>query len=391
MIAKSYKLLLAGAFVSLVLIWASCNSTAGSTPQSPDLPLLPVLNIVEVPATTFQEYTATIEGSKDIEIRSQVEGTLDRVFVDEGAYVRRGQSLFAINDRIYREQYNNAKASLAAAKANLLNAEIEVSKLKPLVEGNVVSDVQLNVAKGKYQVAAAQVSQAEALVRNAATNLGYTLIKAPADGYIGRIPNKTGSLVTLNAAEPLTILSENKDIHAYFSMSEKDFLQFSEKFPGNTVAEKLKNIPPVQLVLADNQVYPVKGKVQTVSGQYNSGMGSISFRASFPNTQGILRSGSTAKLRIPQTVQNAVLVPEEATFEMQDKIFVFVVSDSNKVASVPISPKGKSNSYYMVDKGLKPGQHIVYSGFDRLRDGAMIKPSPISFDSLLNQKPVGGF
>jgi len=390
---KFFKLLpsllqLAVVVISAGFLLNSCNSSSGTMLQTQSLQALPVITVNALPATTYQEFSAALEGTKDIEVRPQVDGTLDKIYVDEGAYVKKGQPLFRINDRIYREQYNNARANLLAAKANLVNAQISVSKLTPLVENNVISDVQLKTAKAGYDAAAAQVSQAEAMVRNSQISLGYTTIKAPVDGYIGRIPYKTGSLVGLTTPEPLTVLSDIKDVYAYFSMSENDFLQFRNQFTGNTIAEKLKQLPPVELLLADNSVYPQKGKVQTVSGQFNNSMGAISFRASFPNGGGLLRSGNTGKIRIPRSVTSALIIPQEATFELQDKVLVFVIGDSNKVASVPITITGKSGGYYLVEKGVKPGEKIVYSGLDRLREGVKIDPQLISMDSLLKLKPL---
>ncbi|HEU4633682.1 MAG TPA: efflux RND transporter periplasmic adaptor subunit, partial [Flavisolibacter sp.] len=253
--------------LAAIVVLSACNSSSGSgMVMSQQAPALPVLTVTDRAATTYQEFSASLEGSKDIEIRPQVDGILERIYVDEGAYVRRGQPLFRINERTYREQYNNAKASLAAAKANLANAQITITKLTPLVQNNIVSDVQLKTAKAAYDAAAAQVSQAEAMVRNAQINLGYTVIHAPADGYIGRIPFKTGSLVGVTTTEALTVLSDIKEVYAYFSLSENDFLRFKNRYAGNTIEEKVKNMPPVELVLADGTVYPQKGKVQTVAG-----------------------------------------------------------------------------------------------------------------------------
>jgi membrane fusion protein (multidrug efflux system) len=226
------------------------------------------------------------------------------------------------------------------------------------------------------------------MVSNAQINLGYATIKAPVDGYVGRIPFKTGSLVGTTTAEALTVLSEIRVMHAYFSLSENDFIQFKNQFSGNTIEEKIKQMPPVELVLADNTAYPKKGKVQIVSGQFNNSIGAISFRASFENTNGLLRSGNTGKIRIPRTLATALVVPQDATFELQDRVFVFLVADSNKVASSPISIAGKSGNYYLVENGVKQGEKIVYSGLDRLQDGAVIQPQLISMDSLLKAKPL---
>lgn len=387
LLSKNWELLFFFSFI--VVIFYSCNSSSGNEAwQQPPPQTLPVITINTMPATTFKEYSASLEGRKDIEIRPQADGYIEKIYVDEGAYVRKGQPLFQINDRPYREQLNNAKASLSAAKANLTNAEINVSKLTPLVQNNVISDVQLKTAQASYNAAAANVSQTEAMVQNAQINLGYALIKAPVDGYIGRIPFKTGSLAGTTTTEPLTVLSEIKDIYAYFSLSENDFIEFENQFSGKTIEEKIKQLPDVELVLADNSIYPKKGKVQIVAGQFNNSMGSISFRAIFQNTNGLLRSGNTGRIRIPRPITSSMIVPQEATFELQDRVFVFVLSDSNKVSSSPISVTGKSGNYYLVKEGIKPGEKIVYSGLDRLQEGAVILPQFISLDSLLQVKPL---
>ncbi len=376
--------------ISIVLfVLHACNSSSANTVDAPPAAVsLPVVTLANLPATTYQEFSASLEGSSDIEIRPQVDGYLDRIFVDEGAYVRKGQVLFQINSRPYQEQLNNAQANLSAAQANLLSTDINVSKLAPLVESNVISEIQLKTAKASQAAAAASVAQARATVQNAAINVGYTQIKAPVDGYVGRIPFKTGSLVGLNTAEPLTVVSSIKDIYAYFSFSEKDFLRFKDQFEGTTIEDKIKKMPEIELVLADNSVYAQKGKVETVSGQFNNSMGAISFRATFKNPDGLLRSGITGKVRIPHLINTALAVPQEATFELQDKVFVFVVADSNKVISTPITIAGKSGNYYLVDKGLNQGAKIVYAGFDRLKDGTVIQPEQLSMDSLMKVNPL---
>lgn len=376
------------AIVAVILY--SCNSSsgneAGAYQQAPQV--LPVMIVSSIPATTYQEYSASLEGSKDIEIRPQVEGYLERIYVDEGSQVRKGQPLFQINSRPFREELNNAKANLAASKANLATAEINVSKLTPLVQNNVISDVQLRTAKTAYDAAAANVAQSQATVSNAQINLGYALIKAPVAGYIARIPHKTGSFVSTSTVEPLTVLSEIKEVYAYFSLSENDFLLFKSQFAGNTIEEKIKKMPPVELVLSDGSIYKQKGKVQMVTGQFDNNTGSISFRASFSNTDRLLRSGNTGKIRIPKVLTNALVVPQEATFEIQDKVFVFALSDSNKVTSKPIVISGKTPTYYFVESGVQAGEKIVFSGVGNLKDGMAIVPEPMSTDSLFKVKPI---
>ena len=377
--------------VCVLLAGYGCNSSSAPGPGAgyePQIQSLPVITVMDTTAATYKEFSASLEGSKDIEIRPQVDGYLDKIYVDEGAYVRKGQSLFQINARPYVEQLNNAKASLAAAKANLANAQINVDKLTPLVQNNIVSEVKVKEAKAAHDAMAASVAQAQSMVQSAGINVGYTLIKAPVDGYIGRLPHKTGSLVGLTTAAPLTVISEIKDVYAYFSLSENDFLQFKSEFEGKTVEEKIKKMPPVELVLPDGSVYQQKGKVQLATGQFDNSIGAISFRAVFPNADRLLRSGNTGKVRVPKLRNKTLLVPQESTFEIQDKIFVFAVGDSNKVFSKPIVVSGKTAGYYFVESGVQAGDKIVFAGTGNLRDGMAIKPQPVSIDSLLKAKPL---
>jgi membrane fusion protein (multidrug efflux system) len=374
--------------IGIVTVLYSCNNSAASPQMAQQAMPLPVLAVPTTSATTFKEYPAALEGKVNVDVRPQVEGALQKIYVDEGAYVTAGQPLFKIDARVFNEELNNAKSSLNVAQANVAKAQVEVDRLTPLVENKVISDVQLKQAKAAYDAAVASADQAKAAVGNAQINIGYTIVKAPASGYIGRIPYKTGSLVGRNDAQPLTVLSDIREMYAYFSLSEPDFIVFKNQFAGNTIEEKVKQVPPVELMLADNTIYPVKGKINSVEGQFDKSTGAISFRAIFPNPGGILRTGNTGKVRIPQLFNNAVVVPIESTFDVQDKVFVYVVGDSNKVASRPITISGKTTNYYFVLNGLKPGEKIVFSGAGNLQDGMPILPQPIPADSLLKAKPL---
>jgi membrane fusion protein, multidrug efflux system len=384
------KYLCAGMVVlSILVVISSCNNAASNQGYAAFPPaVLPVIKVSKRPFTTFREYTAALEGSKDIEIRPQAGGYIEKIFVDEGAFVKKGQPIFKINDQPYREALNNANASLAVAKANQASAEINVSKLEPLVQNQVISPIQLKTAKAAYEAATAYVSQADAMVGNAKINLGYALIKAPVDGYIGRIHVKIGSLAGLSSADPLTNISEVKDVRAYFSVSETAFLRFKDEYPGKTIEDKISHLPPVDLILSDNTVYPEKGKVEMVSGQFAAGTGAIPFRASFPNPNGVLRSGNTGRVRISVLQPDGLVIPQESTYELQDKVFVFLLGDSNKVISTPVKILGRSGNYYLVEQGIKAGDQIVYSGVDKLTDGAFIKPIPMSLDSLFKVRPL---
>lgn len=385
---KNWMTIIGGLFIAAVFLSGCTDSVASNGMPAMPPQALPVFEVHSADAATADEYTASLEGIRNVEIRPQVDGYLDKIYQDEGAFVHKGQPLFQIDQRVYSSQLDNAKANLLSAKAAEETAEINVSKLAPLVQNGVVSDVQLKTAQAANDAAKANVAQAEAMVRNAEINVGYTTVYAPIDGYLGRIPYKTGSLVGRNDAQALTVLSEVADVYAYFSMSEKQFLDFKSRYKGATVEEKIKQIPPVELILADGTTYGQKGTVETVEGQFDRTLGSIPFRVKFPNPNGLLRSGNTGKIKMPGAQASSLIVPQESTFEMQDKVMVFAVGDSNKVTMRPLTVSGRSGNYYLVSGGIKDGDKLVYTGLDRLKDGAVIVPQPIKLDSLLKASPL---
>jgi membrane fusion protein (multidrug efflux system) len=369
------------AIYGVILFLAACAGKDLNAPAPP--PSLPVIKISSGAATTWLEYPTSIEGATDIEIRPQVSGYLEKIYVEEGAYVAQGQPLFRINSREYNEFSNSASASVQSAKASVEKAQVDYDRLKPLVENKVIAEVQLKTAKANLDVAKAVYAQTVSSKGSAEITVGYTLITAPVSGYIGHIPFKQGSIIGKGELLPLTVLSEVNTVHAYFSMSEADFLSFISSYEGRSTEEKIKNIPAVELQLPDNTIYATKGKIELVQGQFDRSSGTISFRAVFPNTEKLLRSGITGKIRIPSLHQDQLMVPQESTYELQDKIFVFALGDSNKVISKQIAISGKSGNNYLVNKGLINGERIVYSGIQRLRDGAIITPQNMSADSVL--------
>lgn len=360
--------------LSLIVIFFISCADKNAAPPAPEAPKLPVAAITTENTTTDAEYPASIQGTVDVEIRPQISGNLDRVLVDEGAYVSKGQTLFKINERPFREQLNNALANLHAAEAALINAQLEVDKLTPLVQNKVVSDYQLKTAKATKKIAAANIEQAKAIVASAKINLSYTNVTAPVSGYIGRLPKKQGSLVAATDVEPLTTLSDVHEVYAYFSLSETDFINFKSQYAGSSIGAKIKNLPPVSLILADNNAYPQTGKIDMVDGQFDKTTGAITLRATFPNANGTLRSGNTGRIRLGIEHDDAILVPQSATVEMQDKVFVFIVNKENKVTKTPITVIGKSGANYLIKDGVKSGDQIVLSGIDKLQEGQLIQP-----------------
>jgi membrane fusion protein (multidrug efflux system) len=243
-----------------------------------------------------------------------------------------------------------------------------------LVQNKVVSDYQLKTARAAYDVAKANVEQTKANVSTAQINLGYTTIKAPVSGYIGRLLKKQGSLVAPSDVDALTLLSDVHNVHVYFALGEKDFVSFKEQYAGETLKDKLKSLPPVTLLLADDSQFAKQGSIDMIDGQFDKNTGAITLRASFPNAQGLLRSGNTGKVRLSLVHHDALLIPESATIEMQDKVFVFALADSNKVKKQPINIVGKTGTNYIVNDGIKAGDQIVLSGIDHLQEGEVIQP-----------------
>ena len=374
--------------ITVIILLQSCSKAAESTNQASPPPELPVYTIISSPATTYQEFPTALEGKNNVEIRSQVDGYLDQIYVEEGAFVRAGQALFKIDSRAYSEQVNMANANLQAANANIQKAKVEVDRLQPLVAEKVVSDVQLKTAKANYAAAVAAAAQAKASVGGAKINVGFTTITAPVSGYIGRIPYKKGSLISRTDPNPLTLLSDISQIYAYFSLSELDFIAFQKKYLGATIEEKLKNMPMVELVIADNSVYNQKGKMSIVDGQFDKSTGAISVRAVFPNPNGTLRTGNTGRIRMPQLLDNVMVIPQESTFEIQDKTYVYIVGKDKKVTSKPVTISGKTESYYFISDGISAGDTIVMTGLGSLKDGASIQPKQVSSEQMFKERPL---
>lgn len=338
-------------------------------------PALPVEAVHTGTETTYQDYPASIEGVVNVEIRPQVAGMLERILVDEGAAVRKGQPLFKINDAPFREQLNNALAAQQAAAGSVVSAQVEVDRFAPLVQNKVVSEVQLQTAQAALTVAKANLQRAKAAVSSARINMGYTTISAPVSGYLGRLQTKQGSLVGPTDAQALTQLSDVHEVHTYFSLGEDDFITFRKQYAGNTLQDKLTHLPPVALVLADQSTYPTKGKVDMVDGQFDKTTGAVTLRATFPNANGLLRSGNTGTIRLALAHPDVLLVPTAATVELQDRVFVYAVGDSNRVSRQAITIQGKSGANYLVSEGVKNGDRIVLQGLDHLQEGQIIQPT----------------
>ncbi|QIH33336.1 efflux RND transporter periplasmic adaptor subunit [Sphingobacterium sp. DR205] len=355
-------------FIALVLLSSCTGKRQGDGYQQGPAEVL-FDTVTTGDATIRNEYASAIEGLSNIEIRPQVNGYLQKIFVDEGDYVRAGQTLFKIEDRIFREQLTNAKAALAVAESNLLTAKIELDRKTELTKSRIVSDIQMQEAQASYAAANASVAQARSAIASAQINLDFSVIKSPVNGYIGRFNYRLGSLLSTTNQEAITVVSDNHQVYAYFSLSERDFVRFQREHTGSTVAEKLQNAAPVALLLSDGQEYATKGRIDAVEGQFNKNTGSITFRAKFDNPNAALRSGNTGKIVMVQQLKEMPLLPIASTVTYQDKVFAYTVDKENKVVQIPVTISGKSEDNFIIREGLKQGDRYIAQGFERLQPG----------------------
>ncbi|SNC64848.1 membrane fusion protein, multidrug efflux system [Hymenobacter gelipurpurascens] len=366
--------------LGLGLSGCGANSQAENTkPEAP--PTLPVAQLVARDTVLSHEYVADIQAVRNVEIRARVEGFLEQIYVDEGKPVRKGQLLFRINDAPYKTQLSQARAVLGSAKAQAQVAKLELSRVQLLTAKNIISKTELDVAQAKYCAAQAQIDEARSAETAAALSLSYTQVRAPFDGVINRIPLKMGSVIEDGTL--LTTVSDTRAVYAYFNVSEAEYLEYTR----NGQQDSARSTNNARLVLADGSTYNVKGKIETVEGQFQANTGSIAFRARFDNPDKLLRHGASGKVRITNTVSDAVLVPQKAVFEIQDKNYVFLVDNAGKVQQHEFKPKTRLATYYLVASGLKPGQRVVCEGTQDLRNGAQITPRMVTLSSLVSVLP----
>jgi membrane fusion protein (multidrug efflux system) len=371
--------------ISLFFYACGSNDKAGQN-QGPHEPkAYKVVELAKQSTELFTDFPAKLQGIQDIDIRPKIDGYIEKVMVDEGQAVRAGQVLFTINNPQFAQDANNTRAAIASAEAAVATAQLQVQKTKPLVDQDIISPYELETAKLNLKAKEAALAQARAVYKNSQTNLAYTTVTSPVNGLVGTIPYRVGSYVNAATQMPLTTVSDVSKVYAYFSMNEKQQLDFYINTPGASTQQKLKELPAVQLILSNGETYSEKGKVESISGQVNAQTGSFNVRATFSNAQGLLRSGNSATVRIPTYVSNAIIIPQKATTELQDKRLAYVVADSNKVKAVPIKvrpvPGGK---YFVVDEGLNESDKLIVEGIGILTEGTVIKPTLIPVDSAIN-------
>lgn len=359
-----------------ILSLASCSNSgqqAGGQQQAPAIATMVVQNQNSELTST---YPATIKGKTDIQIRPQVTGFITNVCVDEGQIVRKGQTLFIIDQVQYQAAVDQAVAAVNVAKTALETAELTARNKQQLFQKNIISEYENQIAQNNLATAKAQLAQANSALVNAKKNLSYTVVTAPSDGVVGSIPSREGSLASPSMAQPLTTVSNTGDVYAYFALTEKEILSLTDN--GQISLNKaIAAMPEVELRLADGTIYPYKGKVSTVSGVIDGTTGSSTVRAIFKNPEGVLRSGATGQVLIPTLFENVILIPQKATSELQDRRFAYVVNDSNMVHSVPVTvAELNDGKNFVITSGLNPGDRIAIEGVGTaVRDGVVITPT----------------
>ncbi|RXE71433.1 efflux RND transporter periplasmic adaptor subunit [Muribaculaceae bacterium Isolate-002 (NCI)] len=370
---KAAATLMAAALVTS----ASCSGNGDNAAQQQQMPA-PQIGTQTVAYSDIdlsQSYPATIKGKTDIEIRPQVSGFITQVLVDEGQHVKKGQTLFVLDQVQYQAAVDQAAAAVAAAQTAVKSAQMTADQKQALFDKNIISEYENQLAKNDLANAKSNLATANAALTSARKNLAYTVVTAPSAGVIGSIPFREGSLASPSMAQPLTTVSDNSQVYAYFSLTEKDILNMTEN-GSKPLQQQIAQMPAVKLQLADGTIFPVEGKVATVSGVIGAGTGAATVRALFDNPGGMLRSGSTGQIVIPVQEKNAIVIPQKATFELQDRKFVYVVNDSNKVVSTPITiSKVNDGKIYVVTSGLEPGNVIAVEGVgNKLRPNMEIVP-----------------
>ena len=320
--------------------------------------------------TVYSTFSATIQGKQDVGVYPQISGLITAVLVKEGAAVKKGQTLFIIDQVPYKAALRTAKANVEVAEASVATAKMTVDSKEELFKENVVSQFDLQTARNSLRSANATLAQAQAELLNARNNLSYTVIKSPVDGIAGMSSYRVGDLVSSSMSSPMISVSDNSEMYAYFSMTEKQILALSRQ--NGSLTDALKTMPEVKLLLSDGSEYQEKGHIDAISGMIDTSTGSVTLRAVFPNSKNILRSGSTGNIKFPYTKKNCMVIPQTATYELQDKVFVYKVVDGKTQSTQVKVFEVNDGKEYIVESGLNMGDVIIAEGAGLLSNGISV-------------------
>jgi len=362
---------------SIILLLASACTNTTTEKRLREKPELKVMTLQAHSVTIPQEYVCEISAVEYVEIHARVQGYLEEIYIDEGQWVKKGQPLFRISSNDYKEMVTRAEANLQRAIAEAKTKSLEVDRIKIMVDKNVISDTELEVANAKKDAAESGIREAQSILENARINLNYTFIRAPFEGIIDRIPFKIGSLI--NSGTLLTSVSNIDEVFAYFKVSEAEYLKFLGKEIKGRKFEKEHQ--KVSLELADGSAYPLDGYIEIIEGDIDRSTGSIAFRARFANPNAILKHGSSGKILMNKTWPDAILIPQESAFTIQDKIYVFRLDQENIAHAKSFTTLERYNQFF-VTNGLQAGDKIVVEGLQQIKDGEPITPRFLPPDSV---------
>jgi RND family efflux transporter MFP subunit len=349
-------------FAICLLLFLSCTQQNQSQKI---INIYPVVNPIVKDTSYITEYVADIQSYQNIELRSKIDGFIEKINIDEGQFVHKGEVLFSINNKENKENVAKTKGALKSEESILKKEKVEYLNIKKLVEKNIVSTTDLEKAEAELELAKANVEQANSEYNNALYNVSLSKITAPFDGFIHRIPNKVGSLI--DAGTLLSTLSNNKYVYAYFHVSEREYLDY-------TLTKNKGEKGEVELLLANNQKYSQKGIIESIDGEINKSTGNIAFRAKFENPTFLLKHGSTGKIIIKKRIKNATLIPQKSTFEIQDKIYIYLVNKNNIVHPKAIKPLIRIPNYYIVSSSdINPKALLIFEGGQNIKKGDQIK------------------
>jgi membrane fusion protein (multidrug efflux system) len=350
----------------IILLVVSCNAKKETVSDKPET--FKVVNPTLIDTIYTKEYIADIHSLQNVEIRTHVKGFIEKIHIDEGKAVKAGQLLFSLGNREFRENLLKAQANFKSIIAEIKVAEVELKNTRTLADKKIVSNTELEMAIAKKEALEAKLEEAKAAVSIAKLNLSYTEVRAPFNGVINRIPYKTGSLVS--EGDLLTTISNNQEVFAYFNLSEREFLDLKKK--GDQ-----KNAE-VNLMLANNEIFSQTGRIETVENEIDKGTGNIAFRARFKNPGLLLKHGSSGKVLVREELTNAMVIPQKATFEIQDKIYVYTVDQQNRIRMRNISPALRLTHLYVIESGLDTGDRLIFEGIQQVKEGEQILPQPIT-------------
>jgi RND family efflux transporter MFP subunit len=357
------------ALCAVLIIMSACKNNGENKKTHSKYP---VTQPIMYDTSYNSEYIAEIQSVQNIEIRNRVKGFIEKIHLDEGKNISANQLMFSLSNSSYIEELIKAKAQVKSAIAEMRTAQLELQNKKLLFDKKIVSKTELEKAEANLEALEAKVEEAKSHEASAKLHLSYTKITAPFDGTINRIPYKVGSLI--DEGTLLTTLSNNKQVYAYFNVSEKEYLNYINK----KVSEQ-----DILLQLADNSIHKYSGKIQTIEGEFDKNTGTIAFRAIFPNPELILKHGSSAKVLIKNELKNALLIPQKATFEIQDKLYVFTVDKTGKINARNITISMRLPHLFVVASGLSTSDVILYEGIQNVKDGDQITPDMVGMPSII--------